>query len=490
MPTTPINNVIHYLRSTVLPERPDLTDGQLLECFLNRRDPAALEVLVRRHGAMVWGVCRRLLRNDHDAEDAFQATFLVLIRKAASVCPQSKVANWLYGVAHQTALKARATTEKRRARERPMTNVPEPAAMERNLWNDLQPVLDQEVSRLPEKYRTVIVVCELEGNTLKEAARQLGCPAGTVASRLARARAMLAKRLGRHGLAVSGGALATVLSENMASASVSISVVSSTIKAASLLAAWEAAATGAISVKLAALTEGVMKAMLLNKLRAAIAVVLILGFVATGATILTCRTAAGHDDKKPTAENPVKSPAKQEKDKETATARAQPAPGASKNILQNAGFEEGGKSPAHWSQGAEIDGVEYIWDKKTAKKGKASLCLHKTAMRYFPIAQWYQVVDRKGDKEALRVSAQVKAEKVTKAIIDVIFLDQDGEMIEHKWASYIGAKEATDPPTSHDWKEYTGRVKIPKAAKKIQIGLQIYGPGKVWFDEVRAEYTK
>ena len=168
----------------------------------------------------------------------------------------------------------------------------------------------------------------------------------------------------------------------------------------------------------------------------------------------------------------------------------QPPPGAAENILQNAGFEKGNKSPAHWSQGAEVDGVEYIWDKKTAQKGKASLCLHKTAKRYFPIAQWYQVLDRKSDKATLRVSAQVKAEGVTKAVIDVIFLDQKGEVLEHQWASYIGAKAAKDPPANHDWKEYAGRVKIPQAAKKIQIGLQIYGPGKVWFDEVRAEYAK
>ena len=270
---------------------------------------------MRRHGPMVWGVCRRVLRNHHDAEDAFQATFLVLVRKAASIASRELLANWLYGVAHQTALKARATAAKRKGRERQVTEMPEPAVTQQDLWRDLQPLLDEELSRLPDKYRGVIVLCDLEGKTRKEAARQLGCPEGTVAGRLARARTMLAKRLTRRGVALSGGALAAVLSQQAASAGVPASVVASTIKAASLLAAGKAAATGAISVKVAALTEGVMKAMLLTKLKAVIAVVLILGFVATGATVLTCRTAAGQDDKQPTAEKPVEPAAKQEKEK-------------------------------------------------------------------------------------------------------------------------------------------------------------------------------
>jgi hypothetical protein len=152
--------------------------------------------------------------------------------------------------------------------------------------------------------------------------------------------------------------------------------------------------------------------------------------------------------------------------------------------------EEDDKSPKGWSQGAEVSGVEYIWDKKVGQRRKASLCLEKTVKRYFLIAQWYQVVDRPGDQSALQVSAQVKAEGVTKAIIDVAFLDDKGESVGHKWAAYIGAKEAGDAAVSHEWKEYAGRVEIPPGTKKIQVGLQVYGPGKVWFDEVRAEYAK
>src|SRR5712691_10850181 len=196
MATSQISGVIQHLRRTVLlRDGAGLTDGQLLEDYISRRDEAALGALVRRHAPMVWGVCRRVLCNYHDAEDAFQATFLVLVRKAASIASRELLANWLYGVAHQTALKARATAAKRKGRERQVTDMPEPAVTQQDQWCDLQPVLDEELSRLPNKYRGVIVLCDLEGKTRKEVARQLGCPEGTVASRLARARIILAKRL-------------------------------------------------------------------------------------------------------------------------------------------------------------------------------------------------------------------------------------------------------------------------------------------------------
>jgi RNA polymerase sigma factor (sigma-70 family) len=315
--------VQHLRRAALLRDGAGLTDGQLLEDYLGRHDEAALAALVRRHGPMVWGVCRRVLGNHHDAEDAFQATFLVLVRKAASIASRELLANWLYGVAHQTALKARTTAAKRKGRERQVAEMPEPAVEQPDRWNEVQPLLDEELGRLPARYRGVLVLCDLEGKTRKEVAVQLGCPEGTVASRLARARALLANRLTRRGVTLSGGAVAAVLARQAVAAGVPGSVVDSTINAARLLAAGRAAATGAISVKVAALTEGVLKAMLLTKLRAAIAVVLLLGVVATGATLLTCRTAAGQDDKKPPTEKPVRPAAKPEKEQEIVTAWGQ-----------------------------------------------------------------------------------------------------------------------------------------------------------------------
>jgi RNA polymerase sigma factor (sigma-70 family) len=292
MATNEMREVIHHLRRTVfLQEGAGLTDGQLLEDFINRRNATALAALVQRHGPMVWGVCRRVLRNDHDAEDAFQAAFLVFVRKAGSIVPRQMVANWLYGVAHQTALNARTAASRRKGRERQVAEMPESAVAEQDLWHDLKPILDEELSRLPDKYRSVVVLCDLEGKTRKEAARQIGVPDGTIAGWLARARVMLAKRLTQRGVALSGGALAAVLAQQAASAGVPTSVVSATIKTAGLFATAKAA--GTISAKVAALAEGVMKAMLLTKLKTIVAVTAALVVtVGIGAGLLAYGTAA------------------------------------------------------------------------------------------------------------------------------------------------------------------------------------------------------
>src|SRR5207244_9573709 len=155
-----------------------------------------------------------------DAEDAFQATFLVLVRRAGSILPRDMVSNWLYGVARQTSLKARAMAAKRRSRERQAMLMAKPESVPSNLASDLPSLLDQELSRLPDKYRVAIVLCDLEGKTRKEAARQLGLPAGTLSARLARGRVLLAKGLARRGLGVSGGGGAAVVSRGDASARV------------------------------------------------------------------------------------------------------------------------------------------------------------------------------------------------------------------------------------------------------------------------------
>jgi RNA polymerase sigma factor (sigma-70 family) len=293
MATDPMSEVIRRYRSAVLlRDRAGLTDGQLLECFVRGRDQAALGALVRRHGPTVWGVCRRLLGNYHDAEDAFQATFLVLARRADSVRPRDGVAGWLYGVARRTALKARAAAARRRTRERQVGEVPEPEAPHPGRGHDLLPFLDEALSRLPGPYRVTILLCDLEGKTRREAARQLGLPEGTVASRLARARALLAKRLARLGPAASFGLTAAFLSPNAAPAGVPAAVVCSTIDATGQVVAGRAAATGVVSPDAAALAKGVLRSMTLTKLKAVTAAVLVLGLAALGGGLLVRHAAA------------------------------------------------------------------------------------------------------------------------------------------------------------------------------------------------------
>jgi RNA polymerase sigma-70 factor (ECF subfamily) len=189
MATDSINRVPGQLRRAALRYEGDgLTDGQLLECFLARREEEAFAALVRRHGPMVLGVCRRVLHNTHDAEDAFQATFLVLARKAASVVPTDRVGHWLYGVAHRTALKARTAAARRRRTERQAGQMLAREGGAEDHPDDLRSLLDEELHRLPGKYCAPLLLCLLEGKTRKEAARRLGWTEGTLSGRLARAK--------------------------------------------------------------------------------------------------------------------------------------------------------------------------------------------------------------------------------------------------------------------------------------------------------------
>jgi RNA polymerase sigma factor (sigma-70 family) len=289
--TAQMNAVIRHLRRAVLlQDGAGRTDGELLESFINQKDEAAFAALVRRHGQMVLAACRRVVHNHHDAEDAFQATFLVLARKASSVRPSALVANWLHGVAYRTALKARTITAKRQLREKQVTAMPEPKVTRQDHWHDLEPLLDEELSGLPETYRLPILLCDLECKSIKEATRQLGWPQGTLAGRLARGRKMLAKRLARRGLALSGGSLAALVAQNVASGSVPPSLMISTVK---LVAAGQAAVAGLVPAKVAALMEGVLKAMLLTKLKTVAAVLSVLGMVAFGGGLLKHQRATG-----------------------------------------------------------------------------------------------------------------------------------------------------------------------------------------------------
>jgi RNA polymerase sigma factor (sigma-70 family) len=234
---------------------------------------------------MVRGVCQRIPHNPRDAEDAFQATFLVLVRKSGSLARPELLANWLYGVAHRTALNARAEAARRRACGRPVVDRPVKVTAEVD-WHHLRPVLDEEVNRLPDRYRVPFVLCYLEGMTNDEASRHLGCPKGTILSRLARARERLRARLARRGLTLSAGFFAAALTEKIASAALPAALADSTTKAAIQFAAGKAATGGAVSAKAAALTTEVLRAMSRAKLKAVGALVLLLGLVIGGAALV------------------------------------------------------------------------------------------------------------------------------------------------------------------------------------------------------------
>jgi RNA polymerase sigma factor (sigma-70 family) len=311
MASTPAHPTLRFIRRITLANG-QTADADLLKRFIASREEAAFAELVRRHGPTVLGVCVRLLGDTPDAEDAFQATFLVLARRASSVARPELLANWLYGVARRTALKARADAASRRRHEERAAR-PEPAAdlAEEVLWRDLRPVLEDELSRLPARYRVPLVLCHIDGQTHEEVARRLGCPRETITTRLVRARARLRSRLVRRGVALSAGALAVLLSADKLSAAVPAGLEDGTVRSALGFAAGRGAAAGVASSRVVALAEGVLKAMWMIKLKVVTALLVAVGIVAGGAGILVRPTTAaepgqqaGEGPKKPADKEP------------------------------------------------------------------------------------------------------------------------------------------------------------------------------------------
>jgi RNA polymerase sigma factor (sigma-70 family) len=246
------------------------SDGDLLERYLVRQEETAFAALVARHGPMVLGVCRRVLRHEQDAEDAFQATFLVLVRKGRSVLPRERVGNWLYGVACRTAAHARAAAAARRVREQAGAR---PERQGQEAGPDLGAVLDQELSRLPEKYRAPVVLCYLQGKTRREAARELGWPEGTVAGRLARARVLLAGRLARRGLTVTPAGLAAVLSPQASAVGPSLALRT------------QQAAGGAVPSSVHSLAEATLRSLLVTRFPVVLVLSVVLLFGGSAAAL-------------------------------------------------------------------------------------------------------------------------------------------------------------------------------------------------------------
>jgi RNA polymerase sigma factor (sigma-70 family) len=312
-----------------------LTDLQLLERFTCHRDETAFQALVERHGPMVLRVCRAVLRDPADADDAFQATFLVLVRRAGSLWVRESLGPWLFQVAGRTAARARLAAVRRRRYElRAAEMVARPP--HEGECDDLVRLVHEEVSRLPERYRTAVVLCLLEGLTTEQAAQHLNCPVGTVHSRLARGREQLRRRLSRRGLAAPAGIWAVGCARKGASAAVPPALADSTIRAALRLAIGHVSA-GAVPTSVAALTGMILRTMLMAKIRVTMAtLLLVVGVVAVGGGVLSRQ---GPGDRKLREASQVKgagpvnniAPQRAESDK-PAGAEAAKAPTASKAL--------------------------------------------------------------------------------------------------------------------------------------------------------------
>jgi RNA polymerase sigma factor (sigma-70 family) len=265
-------------------------DGELLRRFICDRDAAAFELLVWRHGPMVLGVCMRILRDAHRAEDAFQATFLTLVRKANSIGNRQALAGWLYQVAFRTAVRAYSIRRKLASRVKSLEQVPsaELCYTDGSVDSDWRPILDQEINRLPKKYCLPVVLCHMQGRTLAEAAALLGWPRGTVAVRLMRARKQLRHRLARRGVSLSV-ALAGVLGSRK---TLSAALVRAAVQNVCAWAMGGATATGVISGSVLSLSKGVMRAMLLTKLKIGVGLLAATVLVGSGAGWVTHRVAA------------------------------------------------------------------------------------------------------------------------------------------------------------------------------------------------------
>jgi RNA polymerase sigma factor (sigma-70 family) len=291
MASRSLSTALPYLRRLLAGGADESGDPCLLEHFVRRGDEEAFASLVRRHGPMVLAVCQRLLSDPQDAEDAFQATFLVLVRKASAVGRPERLGNWLYGVAYRVAVKLRARNARRHCREQPLVDVPVADAVADLVWRELRPAIDEELYRLPDKYRVPIILCYLEGVSKRAAARQLGWPEGTLSIRLHRARLILRERLARRGLGLSSGVLAVALAHGAAPAAGPAGLAAAAITGSLV----SSGGTGLVRAPVAALAEGVVRAMWWSKWKAIAAGLLAAGLLAAG-----LRGAALHSQGAPT----------------------------------------------------------------------------------------------------------------------------------------------------------------------------------------------
>jgi RNA polymerase sigma factor (sigma-70 family) len=296
----------HFRRRVAGCDTAHVTDAELLRRFASGRDEAAFAALVQRHGPLVLGVCRRVLRHEDSAEDAFQAAFLVLARKAGSLARPERLANWLYGVARRVALKARTAAVRRWARQRQMTDLPASSSAPQTDRDELSDLVDEELQRLPGKFRAPLMLCCLQGLTREEAAAQLGCSAGAVKGMLERGRETLRERLTRRGVTLSAGALVVAVGEDALRAAVPAALRDITVEGATIFAAGPLTAVGSS----AALAREVLRAMWITRAKVWAAVLCLIGLTAVGAGAVAYAARTGEGTREPSPPAPVAAPDK------------------------------------------------------------------------------------------------------------------------------------------------------------------------------------
>ncbi len=404
MASAELGTVLQQIRRMVSKQNGEsLTDIQLLDGFRAHQDQTAFAVLVKRHGPMVLRVCRHVLHHHQDAEDAFQATFLVLARKATAIRKKTALASWLHGVAYRMAMNAKRSAARRRKHEREGGTL-SPAATASNYsalpgragesmapqfsrdpawelgWSEVQAVLDEEIERLPEKYRAVFVLCCLEGIGRAEAGRQLGLKEGTVSSRLDQARKRLQQRLARRGVTLSSVLAAAAITQNAGAAAVTPLLVNGTVRAAQLLAAGEAGAAGAISANVVRLVEGAGRAMMMAKLRIATALLLAAGALAGGVglaahQVLAVKPVEGNQESAKPAEGAQHVPVAEKQTRtdrygdplpEGAVARLGTDRWRHPNGVTDIVFSHDSKTVI--SSGGQDDGIIHFWEADTGRQ--------------------------------------------------------------------------------------------------------------------------